>query len=120
MNKYLNSLSRGLIAVIFLVSGFGKVTGFHEMAQAVRPAPILDYLNLPGPTVASTAAAYAPNVEGKYEPEREVFCEKTASLARGGTRFHRMLGNTDWKYCFGSDGGSQLFHTAKVRAWPGT
>src|SRR5260370_41342237 len=30
MNKYLNPLSRALLAAIFVVSGFGKIAGFHE------------------------------------------------------------------------------------------
>src|SRR6266566_5305454 len=30
MNQYLNPLSRALLAAIFVVSGFGKIAGFHE------------------------------------------------------------------------------------------
>ena len=30
MNKYLDPLSRALLAAIFVVSGFGKIAGFHE------------------------------------------------------------------------------------------
>ena len=30
MNKYLNPLSRALVAAIFLVSGLGKIAGFHD------------------------------------------------------------------------------------------
>jgi len=51
MNKYLNSLSRVLIAVIFVVSGFGKVTGFHEMVAMAGAA------GLPLPTIAIAIAA---------------------------------------------------------------
>jgi len=51
MNKYLNSFSRALIAVIFIVSGFGKVTEFHQMVAMAGSA------GLPLPTISIAIAA---------------------------------------------------------------
>jgi putative oxidoreductase len=38
MNKYLNPVSRALLAAIFVVSGFGKIAGFHEMVAMAGSA----------------------------------------------------------------------------------
>src|SRR6267378_7765049 len=51
MNKYLNSLSRALIAAIFIVSGFGKVTGFHQMVAMAGST------GLPLPAISIAIAA---------------------------------------------------------------
>jgi putative oxidoreductase len=41
MNKYLNPLSRALLAAVFLVSGFGKLAGFHQMTAMGASAGLL-------------------------------------------------------------------------------
>jgi putative oxidoreductase len=46
MYKYLNLLSRALVAAIFLFSGFGKITGFQAMVAIAGSA------GLPLPTFA--------------------------------------------------------------------
>jgi len=51
MNKYLNPLSRALIAVIFIASGFGKVAGFHETVTMAGSA------GLPLPAIAIAIGA---------------------------------------------------------------
>src|SRR6185503_4111623 len=50
MNKYLNPLSRTLVALIFIISGFGKVAGFRETVAMAGPA------GLPLPTIAIALA----------------------------------------------------------------
>src|SRR5439155_11823135 len=51
MNKYLNPLSRALVAAIFLVSGYGKMAGFHQMVTMAGAA------GLPLPTISIALAA---------------------------------------------------------------
>src|SRR5262249_7044516 len=51
MNRYLNPLSRALVALIFIVSGFGKVMGFNETVAYASAA------GLPLPTVSIAIAA---------------------------------------------------------------
>lgn len=51
MSKYLNPLSRALVAAIFLISGFGKLAGFHQMTAMGASA------GLPFPSVSIALAA---------------------------------------------------------------
>jgi putative oxidoreductase len=51
MNQYLNPLSRALVAIIFIVSGIGKVVGFNEMVAVASSA------GLPLPAVSIAIAA---------------------------------------------------------------
>jgi len=51
VNKYLNPLSRALLAAVFLVSGFGKLAGFHQMTAMGASA------GLPFPSVSIALAA---------------------------------------------------------------
>jgi putative oxidoreductase len=52
MNKYLNPLSRALMAVIFLISGFFKLAGFDQMVTMAGSAG----LPLPALSIAIAAA----------------------------------------------------------------
>ena len=58
MNKYLNPLSRALIAVIFLISGIGKVINFQQMVGYASSA------GLPLPALAIAIAAVVELVAG--------------------------------------------------------
>ncbi len=58
MNKYLNPLSRALIAVIFLVSGVGKVLSFEQMVRAAGSA------GFPLPSIAIAIAALIEIIGG--------------------------------------------------------
>jgi len=58
MNRYLNPLSRALVAVIFIVSGFAKVTGFQQTVAMASSA------GLPLPTIAIAMAALIEIVAG--------------------------------------------------------
>jgi putative oxidoreductase len=58
VNKYLNPLSRALIAVIFLVSGVGKVLSFQQMVRAASSA------GLPLPSIAIAIAALIEIIAG--------------------------------------------------------
>jgi putative oxidoreductase len=51
MSRYLNPLSRALVAAIFLVSGFGKLANFQQMAAIGASA------GLPVPSVSIALAA---------------------------------------------------------------
>ena len=51
MNKYLNPLSRALVAAIFLASGYGKIADFHQMVTMAGAA------GLPLPTISIALAA---------------------------------------------------------------
>jgi putative oxidoreductase len=51
MTRYLNPLSRALVAIIFIVSGVGKVFGFNEMVTVASSA------GLPLPAVSIAIAA---------------------------------------------------------------
>jgi putative oxidoreductase len=51
MNKYLNPLSRTLVAAIFLLSGLGKIAGFHETVAMAGSA------GLPLPALSIAIAA---------------------------------------------------------------
>jgi putative oxidoreductase len=51
MSKYLNPLSRALVAAIFLISGFGKLAGFNQMVAMGASA------GLPIPSVSIALAA---------------------------------------------------------------
>ena len=58
MSKYLNALSRALVAVIFVISGFGKLAGFHEMTAMGAS------VGLPFPSVSIALAAVVELVGG--------------------------------------------------------
>jgi putative oxidoreductase len=51
MNKYLNPLSRTLVASIFILSGVGKIAGFHATVAMAGSA------GLPLPTISIAIAA---------------------------------------------------------------
>ena len=73
---------------------------------------ILDLLGLPVPA-GLHGRSLRPFIEGKSELERQVFCERTTSLSKPNTHFHRALSTTEWKYDYQTPGGSQLFHVSK-------
>ena len=58
MNKYLDPLSRVLLAAIFLASGFGKITAFQAMVAMAGGA------GLPWPTLGIAVAALVEIVGG--------------------------------------------------------
>jgi len=58
MNKYLNPLSRTLLAAIFLLSGFGKIAGFHATVAMAASA------GLPLPSISIAIAALIEIVGG--------------------------------------------------------
>ena len=51
MYRYLNALSRALVAAIFILSGLSKITGFNQTVAMAAGA------GLPAPTVAIAIAA---------------------------------------------------------------
>jgi len=58
MNKYLNAISRALVAVIFLLSGFSKIAGFQQTVGIAAGA------GLPLPAVSIAIAALVEIVAG--------------------------------------------------------
>jgi putative oxidoreductase len=58
MNKYLNPLSRALLAAIFIASGFGKVAAFQQTVAMAGAA------GLPMPTISIAAGALIEIVGG--------------------------------------------------------
>jgi putative oxidoreductase len=58
MNKYLNPLSRALLAAVFIASGFGKVAAFQQTVAMAGTA------GLPMPAISIAAAALIEIVGG--------------------------------------------------------
>jgi putative oxidoreductase len=58
MNKYLNAISRALVAAIFLLSGFSKIAGFQQTVGIAAGA------GLPLPSVSIAIAALVEIVAG--------------------------------------------------------
>ncbi len=68
---------------------------------------ILDYLGIQG-RGESHGASVRPYVEGQEDLERPIFSERE----RGQQHFQRMIRTREWKYCFASNGASQLYNLA--------
>lgn len=69
---------------------------------------ILDYLGLK-PRGAIHGHSLRSYINGKEEPGRPMFNEHE----RGRENFQRTIRTTEWRYCYSSDGVSQLYHLAK-------
>src|SRR6185503_3339646 len=69
---------------------------------------ILDYLGMK-PRRAVHGTSVRSFVEGREDLDRPIFCERD----RGPNIYQRLIRTLDWKYCYASNGASQLYHLAK-------
>ena len=73
----------------------------------IRPT-ILDYLGIK-PRGSVQGTSLRPYIEGKDDLERPIFCERE----RGPQNFQRLIRTLEWKYCYASNGASQLYNLEK-------
>src|SRR5437762_6240485 len=85
----------------------GKVIATQAGSCDLHPT-ILDYLGFKK-RGATHGASLRPYIEGRDDLERPIFCERE----RGTKYFQRLIRTQEWKYCYASNGASQLYHVAK-------
>ena len=69
---------------------------------------ILDYLGMK-PNRTAHGTSLRPFIEGREDLDRPIFSERE----RGQKDFQRLIRTQDWKYCYASNGASQLYNLEK-------